>query len=78
MKGIINNTFSKAELLKYNLMSEFQNETGLDIRNFTKTEDGYVNGKGENALDLYKDALSTFQNVPAIYKGDAYSFSRNL
>lgn len=77
-EGNDNNAFSKAELLKYSLMSEFHNETGLDIRNFTKTENGYVNDKGENALDLYKDALSTSQNVPAIYKGDAYSFFKEL
>lgn len=57
---------------KYRLIQDFKNITGLDLRQFHATANGLENNSGQNALDLYREALKTGNSVPAAYKGVAY------
>lgn len=65
-------------LTKYRTMKEFQNITGLDLSEFTQTEDGFVNANGENALGIYRESLKTSDAVPPQYKGAAYRYFESL
>lgn len=56
---------------KFELMKEFQNITGLDLREFQQTKDGFLDDSGKNALDIYKESL---KNSPGMYKGLAYEY----
>lgn len=64
--------------IKYLLYSDFYQNTGFDIRDFTKTDGGYQNEKGEKASELYKKALATSNNVPTEFKGAAYDYFLQL
>ena len=70
-------TVSEAERTKYLLYLNFYQETGQDIREFTQTEDGFVNEEGEYARDLYEEGLKT-STVPAEFKGSAYEYFTSL
>lgn len=65
--------------LKYRVMTDFKNITGQDIRTYIQSESGLINENGESALEVYLKALETTDEVPALYKGDAYNtFAENL
>ncbi len=68
----------KDALAKFRLMNTFYSETGLDIRTFTQTKNGFFNADGRNALDLYRAGLETSRNVPQRYKGTAYDYFKEL
>ena len=59
--------------LKYRALSSFKNVTGQDLRDYKQTESGMVNEKGENVLDVYREALKESTAVPTQYKGVAYN-----
>ncbi|MBA4687634.1 MAG: DUF4885 family protein [Candidatus Galacturonibacter soehngenii] len=63
---------SKDVLTKYRALKDFQNVTGLDLRDFFVTQDGFVNAAGENALELYKEYLKSSSAIPSEFKGVAY------
>lgn len=64
---------------KYHTLNSFVSVTGQDPRQYRQTESGLVNGRGENILDVYREALKTFDAVPAEFKGDAYRvFEENI
>lgn len=69
-KGVL----AKDQLAKWKLFNDFQNITGLDIRDFKQTEDGFIDKDGKSARDIYKDSLATTKKVPAEFKGDAYDY----
>ncbi len=72
-------SISKDVLLKYHALSKFKSVTGQDLRDYKQTALGMVNEKGENVLDVYKEALKTTNVVPALFKGDAYrDFAENI
>lgn len=56
---------------KYHAVRDFRDITGLDLRTFSQTKDGFIDADGRNALDIYKDALKTTNRVPANFKGAA-------
>ncbi|HHX62652.1 MAG TPA: DUF4885 family protein [Epulopiscium sp.] len=60
--------------LKYRALSSFKNVTGQDLRGYKQTESGMVNEKGENVLDVYREALKESTAIPTEYKGDAYNY----
>ncbi|HHX60276.1 MAG TPA: DUF4885 family protein [Epulopiscium sp.] len=60
--------------LKYRALSSFKNVTGQDLRDYKQTESGMVNEKGENVLDVYREALKESTAIPTEYKGDAYNY----
>lgn len=75
------NSYSIAEDIKtkYRLIQDFKNITGLDLRQFHPAGNSLENDNGQNALDLYREALKTTSNVPAEYKGVAYDlFSEKI
>ncbi|MBR1597375.1 MAG: DUF4885 family protein [Lachnospiraceae bacterium] len=61
------------ERAKYLLYSDFYEKTGLDIRDFTQTEDGFVNSEGQNARELYKQGLKDF-SIRSEFKNVAYDY----
>ncbi|MDE7430484.1 MAG: DUF4885 domain-containing protein [Lachnospiraceae bacterium] len=64
---------------KYHTLNSFVSVTGQDPRQYRQTEAGLVNDKGENILDVYREALKTSDAVPAQFKGDAYRvFEENI
>lgn len=65
-------------LAKYRLFSDFKNVTGLDIRDFTQTASGFVDGEGRDATDVYAEALKTTDKVPAQFKGAANDYFQTL
>ena len=65
-------------LTKYRAMKEFQRITGLDLSEFTHTKNNFLNIYGQNALDVYEEALNTSNQVPSGYKGAAYEYFESL
>ena len=64
---------------KYHTLNSFVSVTGQDPRQYRQTESGLVNGRGENILDVYREALKTSDAVPAQFKGTAYNvFEENI
>ena len=64
---------------KYHTLNSFVSVTGQDPRQYRQTEDGLVNGRGENIMDVYREALKTSDAVPAQFKGAAYNvFEENI
>ena len=64
---------------KYHTLNSFVSVTGQDPRQYRQTESGLVNGRGENILDIYREALKTSDAVPAQFKGTAYNvFEENI
>ena len=64
---------------KYHTLNSFASVTGQDPRQYRQTETGLVNGRGENILDIYREALKTSDAVPAQFKGTAYNvFEENI
>lgn len=65
--------------VKYHTLNSFVSVTGQDPRQYRQTEAGLVNGRGENILDVYREALKTSNAVPAQFKGAAYNvFEENI
>jgi hypothetical protein len=65
------------EKAKYLLYSSFREQTGLDIRDFRQTTNGFVNSNGENALDIYKEGVRNSSLRPE-FKGLAYDYFKTL
>ena len=64
---------------KYHTLNSFASVTGQDPRQYRQTEGGLVNDRGENILDIYREALKTSDAVPAQFKGTAYNvFEENI
>ena len=64
---------------KYHTLNSFASVTGQDPRQYRQTEAGLVNDRGENILDVYREALKTSDAVPAQFKGTAYNvFEENI
>ena len=64
---------------KYHTLNSFVSVTGQDPRQYRQTEAGLVNDRGENILDIYREALKTSDAVPAQFKGTAYNvFEENI
>lgn len=64
---------------KYHTLNSFASVTGQDPRQYRQTEAGLVNDRGENILDIYREALKTSDAVPAQFKGTAYNvFEENI
>ena len=64
---------------KYHTLNSFVSVTGQDPRQYRQTEAGLVNDRGENILDVYREALKTSDAVPAQFKGTAYNvFEENI
>ncbi len=64
---------------KYHTLNSFASVTGQDPRQYRQTETGLVNDRGENILDVYREALMTSDAVPAQFKGTAYNvFEENI
>ncbi|MEZ3494007.1 MAG: DUF4885 domain-containing protein [Lachnospiraceae bacterium] len=64
---------------KYHTLNSFASVTGQDPRKYRQTEAGLVNDRGENILDIYREALKTSDAVPAQFKGTAYNvFEENI
>lgn len=57
--------------IKYHAIRDFKDITGLDLRMFSQTKDGFVDADGRNPLDIYKKALEATNRVPANFKGAA-------
>jgi|GEM_PF-1037575 len=65
-------------LAKFKLYSDFKNITGLDITEFTQTDEGFIDSEGRNAADIYDEALKTTDKVPFQFRGTASSYFRTL
>lgn len=64
---------------KYRAIHDFKEVTGEDLRKYLQTKDGFVDEKGCNALDVYKKALETTDNILSQFKKVAFEvFSSNL
>ena len=64
---------------KYRAIRDFKEKTGEDLRTYKQTAEGFVNANGQNALDVYKEALKSTDSVPAQFKGVVLEmFSDNL
>lgn len=66
------------QLSKWRLFSEFRNITGLDIRDFEQTKEGFISKEGQSANDIYKEALKYSSKVPTEFKGDTYDYFLRL
>lgn len=64
--------------MKYRVFKDFQNVTGLDLRDFEQTNNVFINKEGETALDVYKESLKTTTSVPNEFKGNAFSYFEGL
>ena len=80
LEKLLNKDHNARELF-YHIMhsNSFASVTGQDPRQYRQTETGLVNGRGENILDIYREALKTSDAVPAQFKGTAYNvFEENI
>lgn len=68
----------KDGLAKFKLFSDFQNVTGLDVRDFAQTENGLFDAEGRSVIDIYEEALETTDKVPAAFKGAAKDYFKTL
>ena len=50
-------------MAKYRLYRDFYDVTGLDITSFKQTENGFFDGDGRNALDIYDENNSKRKNM---------------
>lgn len=71
-------TLPKDSLAKFKLYSEFKDITGLDIRNFEQTKNGFIDSEGRNAVSIYEDALKGSDKVQQRYKGTANEYFKSL
>lgn len=65
-------SISENVMLKYHTLRSFVSVTGENPKNYHQTENGLVNEKGEDILNIYWEALKTSDAVPALYQEDAY------
>ncbi|MCM1500230.1 MAG: DUF4885 domain-containing protein [Clostridium sp.] len=72
LNSIGSTNIDKNVLAKYQAASMLREYTGLDIRNFTQTKDGLIDGDGNNILDVFKKGVKESSQVPLAYKGAAY------
>lgn len=72
LNSIGSTNINKNVLAKYQAASMLREYTGLDIRNFTQTKDGLIDGNGNNILDVFKKGVKESSKVPSEYKGAAY------
>ena len=63
---------NKNVLAKYRVASLLREYTDLDIRNFTQTKDGLIDGDGNNILDVFRKSIQESSKVPSEFKGAAY------
>ena len=63
---------NKNVLAKYRVASLLREYTDLDIRNFTQTKDGLIDGDGNNILDIFKKSIQKSSKVPSEFKEAAY------
>ena len=71
-------TLPKDSLAKFRLYSDFKNITGLDIREFSQTDDGFFDSEGRNATDIYDEALNSTDKVSFQFRGIASNYFRTL
>ena len=57
----------RAELAKWSLWSNFERETGRDIRDFQQRKNGFFDKDGKNAVDIFADAV--FAGGASVPKG---------
>ena len=72
LNGIGSTNIDKNVLAKYRAASLLREYTDLDIRNFTQTKDGLIDGDGNNILDVFKKNIKESSKVPSEFKGAAY------
>lgn len=72
--GNRNKLIDKAQLSKWSIYSNFKQVTGLDIRNFNQSANGFVDNDGNLAKNLFKEALQTTSKVPKEFKNAAYDY----
>ena len=63
---------NKNVLAKYRVASLLREYTDLDIRNFTQTKDGLIDGDGNNILDVFKKNIKESSKIPSEFKEAAY------
>ena len=71
-------TLPKDSLAKFRLYSDFKNITGLDLREFSQTDDGFFDSEGRNATDIYDEALNSTDKVSFQFRGIASNYFRTL
>ncbi|MBD5547577.1 MAG: DUF4885 family protein [Lachnospiraceae bacterium] len=72
LNSIGSTNIDKNVLAKYRAASMLREYTNLDIRNFTQTKDGLIDGDGNNILDVFKKSIKESSKVPSEFKGAAY------
>lgn len=72
LNSIGSKNIDKNVLAKYRAASMLREYTNLDIRNFTQTKDGLIDGNGNNILDIFKKGVKESSKVPSEFKGAAY------
>lgn len=72
LNSIGSTNIDKNVLAKYRAASLLREYTDLDIRNFTQTKDGLIDGDGNNILDVFKKNIKESSKVPSEFKGAAY------
>ena len=72
LNSIGSTNIDKNVLAKYRAASLLREYTDLDIRNFTQTKDGLIDGNGNNILDVFKKSIKESSKVPSEFKGAAY------
>ena len=65
-------------LSKYRLYRDFYDVTGLDITAFKQTENGFFDGDGRNALDIYDERNSERKNMLPEFRQMAKDYFKTL
>lgn len=68
----------KNSLAKWKLYSDFKEVTGLDITTFKQTENGFIDNDGQNAVDIYDEAIRKRNTMPAEHKAAAKEYFQGL
>ena len=50
----------------------------LDIRDFSQTDDGFIDSEGRNSTDIYDEALNSTDKVSFQFRGIASNYFRTL
>ncbi|ARJ56711.1 DUF4885 family protein [Campylobacter cuniculorum] len=69
--------FKEGVIEKYRATSEFARLTGLDLGTFHQDGVNFTDKNGQNALEIYKNALED-SSIPPEFRGFAYESFKNL